>query len=83
MPTPPPIHRGPRPPRHFAYAGSARGFAYRGIRKADTFECRCGWSGSWQEMARELWDRVEDGSCPTCDTMLAIRQLPFSLADLD
>jgi hypothetical protein len=38
------------------------------------FECRCGWSGTVEEMYRTLHNALMDFECPSkdCDTMLVI-----------
>lgn len=63
-------------PRTHPYAGSARIFHWYGLSESDTFACRCGWSGTFMDMAREIYDELVDGSCQQCDTMLVIRSHP-------
>jgi len=62
--------------RTFPYGGSARIVPWYGLSDRDTLGCRCGWSGTFMEMAREIYDHLVDGSCPQCDTMLVIRSHP-------
>lgn len=62
--------------RTHPYAGSARIFPWYGLSERDTFACRCGWSGTFTEMAREVYDELVDGTCQHCDTMLVIRRHP-------
>lgn len=63
----------------YAYSGSARIFRWHDLRERDVFVCRCGWTGVFREMSNGWFEELIDGSCPTCDTMLAIR----SFATLD
>lgn len=55
------------------YAGSARIFRWYGLDDDAPFRCRCGWQGNFREMDHGWFEEVLDGSCPVCDTMLAIR----------
>ena len=61
----------PSPP--FEYGGSARIFRWYGLDEDALFRCRCGWQGTFQEMDNGWFEELIDGTCPTCDTMLAIR----------
>lgn len=63
-------------PPNLDYRGSARIFAWYGVGEDDTFTCRCGWTGTFMAMSREMYEALVDGSCPQCDTMLVIRQYP-------
>lgn len=57
----------------FEYAGSARIFPWYGLAEDALFRCRCGWQGTFREMDNGWFEELLDGSCPVCDTMLAIR----------
>ena len=49
---------------------------YAPDRATRVFDCRCGWSGTIEQMSREIHREVVDHSCPTCDTMLVIQEYP-------
>jgi len=61
--------------RVFEY-GSSRVFRWYDLQEHDEFSCQCGWTGVFREMSNGFFDELIDGSCPRCDTMLAIRSLP-------
>ncbi len=60
-------------PRTYGYTGAARIVAWDAVRDSDTFECSCGWRGTFDECATELFSELMDASCPRCDTMLVVR----------
>jgi hypothetical protein len=66
--------------RTFKHTGSAQQFAWYALHEDDRFVCRCGWSGTFIETARDTHRELVDGSCPRCDTMLVIRSFPTSTA---
>lgn len=46
--------------------------------RTQVFSCRCGWSGTVEEMYRTLHNALMDFECPSkdCDTMLVIVNYP-------
>jgi len=60
----------------YYYSGSAHISHWYGINERDRFVCQCGWAGTFKEMNNGFFAELIDGTCPTCDTMLAIRSLP-------
>ena len=63
-------------PTELDYRGSARIFRWYDVDEEDRFSCRCGWVGTFREMSNGWFEALIDGSCPSCDTMLVIRNLP-------
>ena len=63
-------------PAEREYRGSARIFGWYGVDEQDRFSCGCGWVGTFREMSNGWFEALIDGSCPSCDTMLVIRNLP-------
>lgn len=51
-------------------------FRWHSLPDEDRFQCECGWIGTFMDLSRESFEELVDGSCPSCDRMLAIRSLP-------
>jgi hypothetical protein len=57
----------------------AEGFRYYSDEwRTRVFQCRCGWSGTVEEMCRNMHEAVMDFECPAaqCDSMLVIVSYP-------
>ena len=63
-------------PRIHPYSGSAKIFRWYDLPEDDQFQCECGWTGSFMDLSREMFEELVDGSCPSCERMLAIRSYP-------
>ena len=63
-------------PRIHSYSGSAKIFRWYDLAEEDRFQCECGWIGNFMDLSREMFEELVDGSCPSCDRMLAIRSYP-------
>lgn len=60
-------------PPTYEYAGSALIYKWYDLDERAAFSCRCGWQGVFREMDNGWFEELIDGTCPSCDTMLAIR----------
>jgi hypothetical protein len=49
---------------------------YAADRETRTFSCPCGWSGRIPDMDQQAFREVVEHDCPSCDTMLVIREYP-------